>query len=598
MLVAALPLTFALLTYAGIQNSRMQELARAAVQERLATNIRSESDLIAQGRATLDTFGITFAIQEQRWDLVQGNAVRLRALHPEFAEVAAADARGIIRASSPVATTTVDVSADSSFRQAVASGSAVVSGYGRSVLTGRPVISVVLPVYDDLGGLICVEYLNFDPQQLGARLSTSGPSSVAMIVDGDGTLIARKPALPALVGQGVGEVALVRAVLRQGRGTVIFPGLDGVTREYFFAPIVPAAEGTLYAVVGFSQSELLASERRSFTLTLAGFAGFAILALVIAWLVGTHSIYRPTLLLQRAAERISQGDLTARAEFGERRDEIGILRDRFNDMAGSLQTHVGDLERTRGELSQLNSELEERVRRRTADLEAANKELEAFSYSVSHDLRSPLRAIDGFSLALLENHSSDLDDQGRADLARVRANANRMGELIDGLLRLSRLSRQELRVSEVDLSALTEEVAASLREIEPDRAVTFRIEPGVQGPGDRDLLRVVLDNLIGNSWKFTSQRGSATIEFGADEHDGETAYFVRDDGAGFDMAYADKLFGAFQRLHGQAEFPGTGIGLATAARIVHRHGGRIWAEGKPGDGATFWFTLCSSTGII
>ncbi len=279
---------------------------------------------------------------------------------------------------------------------------------------------------------------------------------------------------------------------------------------------------------------------------------------------------------------------------------IGCVRNYDGQVAYVLVLldDITERKRAEAEIQALHASLEERVQERTAQLRAAIKEQESFSYSVSHDLRSPLRAIDGFSLALLENHSSDLDDQGRADLARVRANANRMGELIDGLLRLSRLSRQELRVSEVDLSALTEEVAASLREIEPDRAVTFRIEPGVQGPGDRDLLRVVLDNLIGNSWKFTSQRGSATIEFGADEHDGETAYFVRDDGAGFDMAYADKLFGAFQRLHGQAEFPGTGIGLATAARIVHRHGGRIWAEGKPGDGATFWFTLCSSTGII
>ena len=166
-----------------------------------------------------------------------------------------------------------------------------------------------------------------------------------------------------------------------------------------------------------------------------------------------------------------------------------------------------------------------------------------------------------------------------------------MGELIDSLLSLSRLSRQEMVVQTVDLSAIAGEVAATLEQAEPDRDVTFRIQPGVTGEGDPALLRVVLDNLMANAWKFTSKHPSAVIEFGARESEGETAYFVRDDGAGFDMAYAGKLFGAFQRVHGQSEFPGIGIGLATTARIVHRHGGRVWAEGELDKGATFYFTL-------
>lgn len=591
VLVAAVPLTFALFTYAGVQNAARQEQERAAVQLGLASDIRSLRDLVSQGQATLETLSITFAIQTQRWDLVQGNSDRLRALHPEFTGIAVADATGRLRAASPQTTRTIDISGEDFFKDAVVARGPVVSGYRVSTLTGRPAVTVGLPVYDEGGRLFAVEYIDFDPQRFSDRLSTVGASSVATILDGNGVVVARSPALPSAVGKRSADQGLVRAVLAKMEGSATVSGVDGVTRQYYFAPAMPDIKGAMYVAVGFSEAELFASEQRAFQLTLAGFAGFALLALVVAWLVGTYSIYHPTLILQQAAERLSDGDLTARARFGTRHDELGTLRDRFNDMADALQRHVGELEDARQELRRLNADLEGRVKRRTADLEASNKELEAFSYSVSHDLRSPLRAIDGFSLALLEDYSSALDEQGREDLARVRANASRMGELIDGLLRLSRLSRQQLEVRDVDLSALAHDVAESLREVDPHRVVTFEIQPDAHGVGDPELLRVVLDNLMSNAWKFTGRRETATIEFGAVVHSGETVFFVRDDGAGFDMAYAGKLFGAFQRLHGQAEFPGTGIGLATASRIVRRHGGRIWAVGEPDKGATFSFTL-------
>jgi light-regulated signal transduction histidine kinase (bacteriophytochrome) len=226
-----------------------------------------------------------------------------------------------------------------------------------------------------------------------------------------------------------------------------------------------------------------------------------------------------------------------------------------------------------------------------AGLEAANKELEAFAYSVSHDLRAPLRSMDGFSQALLDDYSDKLDEQGRDYLKRVRAGAQRMGTLIEDLLKLSRIARHEMQREQVDLSALAGKIAAELKESEPSRDVVLSIQDGLVADGDERLLRVVLENLLGNAWKFTGKRAKAVIELGATEHEGQTAYFVRDNGAGFDMAYADKLFGAFQRLHSTSEFTGTGIGLATVQRIVHRHGGRVWAEGKVGEGATFFFTL-------
>jgi PAS domain S-box-containing protein len=234
---------------------------------------------------------------------------------------------------------------------------------------------------------------------------------------------------------------------------------------------------------------------------------------------------------------------------------------------------------------------DELLRRHTAQLEAANAELDAFAYSVSHDLRAPLRSIDGFSQALLEDYAGRLDAAGQDYLQRVRAATQRMATLIDDLLNLSRVTRSEMTIAPVDLSQLARELATELASGDPERHVEIVIAPDVAVRADRGLLRVVLHNLMGNAWKFTGKRNDARIEIGVVAADGERAYYVRDNGAGFDMAYATKLFGAFQRLHRTTEFPGTGVGLATVQRIIHRHGGRVWAESAVGRGATFYFTL-------
>ena len=255
-----------------------------------------------------------------------------------------------------------------------------------------------------------------------------------------------------------------------------------------------------------------------------------------------------------------------------------------------------DRERTRvaeksRELEILNAELDQRVQARTAELAAINAELEAFSYSVSHDLRAPLRSIDGFSAALVEDYGETIDAEGKNYLNRIRSNSQTMADLIDGLLTLSRLTRAEMRHETVNLSEIAAEVALQLRERDPQRQVTIEIAPNLITEGDGRLLRNVLENLLGNSWKFTAKSENARITFGSMLQEGKTVYFVRDNGAGFDMTYANKLFGAFQRLHSAKEYEGTGIGLATVQRIVRRHGGRIWAEGQVGAGATFFFTL-------
>jgi PAS domain S-box-containing protein len=234
---------------------------------------------------------------------------------------------------------------------------------------------------------------------------------------------------------------------------------------------------------------------------------------------------------------------------------------------------------------------EEVLRRANDETAAANRELEAFSYSVAHDLRAPLRSIDGFSQAILEDNADQLDARGKSNFARVRAAAQRMAHLIDALLSLSNVGRAEMRTEKVNLSDVARSIAERLREADAGRDVEIVVQDGLRVEGDAKLLAAVMENLLANAWKFTSQTPKARIDVGLTSKDGEPAYFVRDNGAGFDMAYASKLFGAFQRLHRTAEFPGTGIGLATVQRIVRRHSGQVWAQGEVGGGATFSFTL-------
>ena len=297
-----------------------------------------------------------------------------------------------------------------------------------------------------------------------------------------------------------------------------------------------------------------------------------------------NGVFRATRTLHRNAHELRHVHLTIAPVPG----------DPDRDIARLVQMEdVTERVRAEATVLTLNRTLEARVATRTRELSEANSELESFAYSVSHDLRAPLRAIEGFSRILSERHAASLDPAAQDYLARVRKATARMAELIDALLKLSRISRSGLSVAQIDLSAMAHEVIAELAHAEPERQVDVQIAPGMCVPGDRALLRTLLENLIGNAWKFTRDTAQARIEMGVEAPSGgnETRYFVRDNGAGFDPDYVDKLFRPFQRLHSHETFPGHGIGLASVKRIVERHGGEASAEGRPGQGATFCFSL-------
>ena len=394
---------------------------------------------------------------------------------------------------------------------------------------------------------------------------------------------------------------------RDGRVLATYP----VTASADLVPPAPQPDGYRFEggrLVGFTpvaQGEnqrlgtlYIASDTKAVSDALQLSGVIAIVVLAIAMLAAyalaaklQGRISEPILALAETATAAStRQDYSLRApKFGE--DELGALTDSFNQMLGRIEEQKRELQQHATRLEQRVAERTKELERRALELQAANSELDAFAYSVSHDLRAPLRSIDGFSQVLLEDYGAGLDEAARDSLQRVRAASQRMATLIDDLLKLARVTRTEMRTERVDLSGIARELVLDIQRTTPDRQVEFAIAPGLEAQGDSRLLRVVLDNLLRNGWKYTGKQPQPRVEFTAMDENGGRVFVIKDNGAGFDMKYADKLFGVFQRLHSTAEFEGTGVGLATVRRIINRHGGRIWAEGIVDQGATFYFTL-------
>ena len=483
----------------------------------------------------------------------------------------------------------------------------------RQKLTAMLVLSSGLVLLLTSAALVGYQYWSFRQTMRstlsvrGSILATNSTASLAFANDADAReLLSALRADPHIVAAALydrnGRLFATYPGDLPGGALPAAPGPDGYRFQrgnlIGFQPVAEAGGqrlGTLYLA-----SDLAAVDA---TLRLSGVIAVAVLtvALLAAYLLSRvlqGAISQPVLMLAETARAVSdRRDYSVRAaKLGE--DELGVLTDAFNHMLSRIEAQDRALRESKEGLEQRvterTHELEERneaLRHNAAQLLAANTELDAFAYSVSHDLRAPLRSIDGFSQVLLEDYAAQLDEAGRDSLRRVRAATQRMGTLIDDLLKLARVTRVEMRTEFVDLSVMAREIAAELQRATPDRQVEFAIAQGLEARGDARLLRVALENLLGNSWKYTAKRTKPKIEFGSIEENGGRAFLVRDNGAGFDMRYADKLFGVFQRLHSVSEFEGTGVGLATVRRIITRHGGRIWAEGAVEQGATFYFTL-------
>jgi len=341
--------------------------------------------------------------------------------------------------------------------------------------------------------------------------------------------------------------------------------------------------------IGFSVKELSDITRKTIIQnTIIALLGLLVLIALI--IVLTLYLTRNLSRLEKSAMALQQGKLDTRIDIDEN-NEVGDLARAFNQLARHLQESQHQVEQEQRKLENEKELLESRVKSRTRDLEFAVKELESFCYTVSHDLRAPLRHIDGFSQAIQEEYSNILDETGNLYLEKVRSATKRMGNLIEDLLRLSRVGRHKLDFSEVNLSTLSQAIADKFKLIHADRNINVNIEPDIWACGDRQLLEIVLDNLLGNAWKYTQKNQQADISFGIKQENNESVYFVQDNGVGFNIEYAGKIFKPFERLHRAEDFEGTGIGLATVERVIQLHHGRVWAESEEGRGTTINFTL-------
>lgn len=355
-----------------------------------------------------------------------------------------------------------------------------------------------------------------------------------------------------------------------------------------------AAIGSVRVVVDESKAEK--HLQKLVFMAMVATIAFVTLGIIAAFLLA-KSMTRPITELSACAAALKDGDDTVQAPI-ETSDEIGQLAATFNSMVEAIRLRTKDLEEALEELYQLNVALEDKVARRTSQLESANRELESFNYSASHDLRAPLNRLTGFCDALIEEYGDRLDEQGLHYIERIAATGDQMNLVLSAMLTLYQVQQREMSPRPLDISELANAVAASLKQRESDREVQFVIQQDIQVYGDMKLLWLALENLLGNAWKFTKGKTDARIEFGKTVHDGETVCFVRDNGAGFDMNYYDKLFTPFQRLHNHEEFPGTGVGLAIVQRIISRHGGRIWLESSEGAGTTCYFILQEQGGTL
>lgn len=475
-----------------------------------------------------------------------------------------------------------------------------IGGYEPEHSLTKPSLLFGQPVFNTNGALARVIYAALDLHSLNTVVTNTRlpEGSVVTVLDAAGKILACRPEREKWVGRSAADWSLWRVVGSRKEGTAEGEGLDGVDRLYAFTSVQDEGGPRLFVTVGIPTALAYAETQHILVLNLTILGVVSICIWLVAWVYANRYILKPVEALRGMTRKVAAGDLSARTEISESADELNQLGKAFNALAENLQMERTETERSQQALRlserrvrELNAELEDRVRKRTAQLEQAYQELEAFSYSVSHDLRAPLRPIHGYVELLQQELGPGLSEEPRRQLKAVSSAAKRMGTLIDNLLAFSRMGRSELRHQLVNMGEILQEVVRELRAETEGRIIHWQINPLPEVQGDRPMLKQVWANLLSNAIKYTRLREAAEVRISSQSNDTEFEFCIRDNGAGFDMKYAHKLFSVFQRLHQVDEFEGTGIGLANVRRIISRHGGRVWAQGELQIGAAFFFTL-------
>jgi signal transduction histidine kinase len=577
-------------------NLKRQDSEKALARERAITTAKlaavNESFYVRQTRHQLATMTqFPFALMRDR-ALTEKGLKSLKRLQADYEDF------GLVEMDGTVFCHTLGSNVTETFNPSLLRKVVEVRGFSQSVfhrdpLQKQPMLQFGYPVIGTNGTIARMMYASLKSHLIpDALTNVSLPKGgEVMVFDGEGNVLARHPDLGQWVGRRLPGHPFIQTSRIQQEGIFEAAGLDGVHRVFAVSRVGDNNQPFLFVTVGVPRQAVFAAADREFI------GNSLLMALLVAFLSGLAWWYsdrffvRPASAIVAAADRISEGDLRARTGLPRGKSELQRLAERFDQMAARLERRQSELEQANSEIKSHNKQLEERVAERTQALQLANRELEAFSYSVSHDLRAPLRHMDGFAQMLLKNPKVREDPGAQRQVGVITSAAKQMGKLIDDLLSFSFMGRKALTNGEVNFSEVVQDVIAEAVTREPERKMEWHVEPLPVVLGDAALLRQVWINLISNAVKYTRGRTPAIITISCRDSGAETIFSVRDNGAGFDMAYAGKLFGVFQRLHRAEEFEGTGIGLANVRRIVTRHGGRAWAEGKLGMGAIFSFSL-------
>ena len=585
-----------IIVYSGLK-IRSADYRKAVVEsQKLADNLAETQESIVREAQQIASLLTELAeVRSGKGEKVQSILTITLKNNPQYQNILLADAIGNVWASAiPLdRNRKVSVADRGYFKNAMTTLRFSAGEYAISRSTGKPTIHLASPlVYQGRFHGAVIINLDLDVMRSILGRSQLPANTNYVLVDRNSIIVSRGKALGEAVGKPIKAEDLRKMQQGPDRDTYEFTRKDGERRIVTYRKLRLSGEQEpyLYVRAGMSLKEAVAAANRHLFSNLVTLLPFVIGSFIIVLVIGKRSIADRVEKLRLASQKIAEGDLEVRVAPLVSGGEFGELALSFDHMAGRLAAHLAEIRQAQTEIKNLNTGLEQKVARRTAQLETLLKEQEAFNYTVSHDLRAPLRRINSFSAILREELGPDITPAGSQCLERICAASARMADLIHDLLQLSQIDREELTPQKVNLSKAAADIIQMLSETEPERKVAVSIAADLTATGDEPLLRIALQNLLDNAWKYTGRTAAPRIEFGKCIITGEEVFFIRDNGAGFDMAYKDKLFTVFQRLHDN-DYQGTGIGLATVEKIIQRHNGRIWAEGKVNEGATFYFTL-------